>query len=234
MQIFTALDQEILNRTLSEIESKHCVRVLRKKNGDKINITDGKGNLYECIILNANSKHCEFSINKTIQQNKISPPLHIAIAPTKNIDRFEFFLEKTTEIGIQEITPLLAFNSERKNLKQERLDKIIVSACKQSKNFHFPKLNNLTTFKEILKTKTPQKLIAHCESQNKKELKDFSFEQETLILIGPEGDFSTKEIKEAIEAGFKPVSLGKSRLRTETAGIVACTTVNLNFNSYEA
>ena len=230
MQVFTASEEEILNRTLSEIESKHCVRVLRKKNGDKINVTDGKGNLYECIILNAHSKYCEFSIQKTIRQNKTTPPLHIVIAPTKNIDRFEFFLEKSSEIGIQEITPLLAFHSERKNIKQERLEKIVISACKQSKNFHFPILNKLTSFKEVLKSKVPQKFIAHCEAQNKKELKDFSFEEETLILIGPEGDFSTKEIKEAIEAGFKPISLGKSRLRTETAGIVACTTVNLNFD----
>ena len=230
MQFFTASKEEILNLTLSEIESKHCVRVLRKKNGDTIHLTDGKGNLHECLILDAHPKYCKFSITKTIQQNKISPPLHIVIAPTKNIDRFEFFLEKATEIGIQEITPLLSFHSERKNIKLERLEKIVVSACKQSKNFHFPTLNTLTPFKEVLKNTATQKLIAHCEAKDKKELKDFSFDKDTIILIGPEGDFSTQEIEEAIEAGFKPVSLGKSRLRTETAGIVACTTVNLNFN----
>ncbi len=230
MQVFTASKDEITNLTLSEIESKHCVRVLRKKNGDSINITDGQGSLYECLIIDAHQKHCTFSITNTVKQTQIAPPLHIVIAPTKNIDRFEFFLEKATEIGIQEVTPLLAFHSERKIVKQERLEKIVVSACKQSKNFHFPKLNTLTPFKEILKSKASQKLIAHCEEQNKKELKDYSFDQDTLILIGPEGDFSTKEIEQAIEAGFKPVSLGKSRLRTETAGIVACTTVNLNFD----
>ena len=151
MQFFTASKEEILNLTLSEIESKHCVRVLRKKNGDTIHLTDGKGNLHECLILDAHPKYCKFSITKTIQQNKISPPLHIVIAPTKNIDRFEFFLEKATEIGIQEITPLLSFHSERKNIKLERLEKIVVSACKQSKNFHFPTLNTLTPFKEVLK-----------------------------------------------------------------------------------
>lgn len=230
MQVFTASKSEITNLTLNEIESKHCVRVLRKTTNDIINITDGLGNLYECIITDAHQKRCTFSIAKTIQQESIAADLHIVIAPTKNIDRFEFFLEKVTEIGIKEITPLLAFHSERKVIKQERLEKIVISACKQSKNFHFPKLNTLTTFKEVLKSTAPLKLIAHCEEQDKKALKDYTFNQETIILIGPEGDFSSSEIEQALAAGFLPISLGKSRLRTETAGIVACTTVNLNYD----
>lgn len=229
MQVFTASKEEISNLTLNEIESKHCVRVLRKKNGDTINVTDGQGSLYECIITDAHQKKCSFSISKTTTQPLTCPPLHLVVAPTKNIDRFEFFLEKATEIGVQKITPLLAAHSERKKIKQDRLDKIVISACKQSKNFHFPKLHELTAFKDILKTDASLKLIAHCEDQNKKELKEYSFNQETIILIGPEGDFSPSEIKQALDAGFKPVSLGKSRLRTETAGIVACTTVNLNY-----
>jgi len=230
MQVFTASKSEITNLTLNEIESKHCVRVLRKKADDIINVTDGLGNLYECIIIDPNQKRCTFSISKKTHQKSIAAPLHIVISPTKNIDRFEFFLEKATEIGVQEITPLLAFHSERKVIKQERLEKIVVAACKQSKNYHYPKLNPLTSFKEVLKSTAPLKLIAHCEEQHKKELKDYTFNQETIILIGPEGDFSTIEIKQALAAGFLPVSLGKSRLRTETAGIVTCTTVNLNYD----
>lgn len=229
MQVFTASSTEIKNLTLSEIESKHCVRVLRKKDGDAINVTDGKGNLYECVITEAHQKRCSFEIKNTIVQKKLAPNLHIAIAPTKNIDRFEFFLEKATEIGITEITPLKSFHSERKNIKLDRLEKIVVSACKQSKNFHFPKLNDLTSIKEVLQSNEKQKLIAHCEEKDKTELKSLQFQEETLILIGPEGDFSSEEIQNALKAGFQPISLGESRLRTETAGIVACTTVNLNY-----
>lgn len=229
MQVFTASQSEINNLTLSEEESKHCVRVLRKSTGDHIFITDGEGTLYTGEITEAHQKHCEFKVIHTEKQKLIAPPLHIAIAPTKNIDRFEFFLEKATEIGIAQITPLKSFHSERKNVKMERLQKIIISACKQSKNFHFPKINELTSLQDVLQINAQQKLIAHCEENEKIELKTLNFQQETLLLIGPEGDFSANEIQAAIAAGFQPISLGESRLRTETAGIVACTTVNLNY-----
>ena len=161
---------------------------------------------------------------------EISRPedIWVAFTPIKKIGT-HFVIEKCTEIGISEITPLLCFHSERKNIKHERLEKIIVSACKQSKNFHFPNLRNLTSFKELVNTQYSQKLIAHCNKEEKTELKNLKFSEPTLLLIGPEGDFSKEEIELALNSGFKPISLGKSRLRTETAGIVACTTVNLNY-----
>jgi len=229
MQIFTATNNEINNGVLSEEESKHCVKVLRKKVGDEIFITNGEGLLITAKITNAHQKQCAFEVANLEETVKIAPPLHIAIAPTKNIDRLEFFLEKATEIGISEITPILCFHSERKNIKLDRLNKIIVSACKQSKNFHFPKLNDLTPVSDIFQNSENQKLIAHCVENQRKELKSINVNKPTLILIGPEGDFSHEEIDNALKNGFQPISLGKSRLRTETAGIVACTTVNLNY-----
>ena len=229
MQIFTASDDELANNSLNETESKHCVRVLRKKTGDIINITNGKGKLIQAEITDAHQKHCSFKVINEESTPQLAPDLHIAIAPTKNIDRFEFFLEKVTEIGVSEITPLLCFHSERKNIKLERLEKIITSACKQSKNFHFPKLNDLTPIKELLNSNEAQKLIAHCTETEKKHLKDYKFNKPTLILIGPEGDYSEEEINWALENNFQPISLGESRLRTETAGIVACTIVNLGY-----
>ncbi len=229
MQIFIANNNEIESGELNEFESKHCIKVLRKVPGDEIKITNGCGDLFIAKITKTSSNKCSFEIVDKVHKQKTSPPLHIAIAPTKSIDRFEFFLEKCTEIGISEITPMVCFHSERKNIKLERLKKIIISACKQSKNFHFPKLNEITPFKKIINDKCIQKLIAHCENNEKIELKNCTLNQPTLILIGPEGDFSKDEIELAIESNFKPISLGNSRLRTETAGIVACSTVNLNY-----
>ena len=231
MQVFTASTAEINSGFLNETESKHCIKVLRKSIGDEINITNGEGELLKCVITVAHQKKCEFNVIKNTKTSAITPPLHIAIAPTKNIDRFEFFLEKCTEIGIQKITPILCFHSERKVLKTERLEKIIVSACKQSKNYHFPILNELTPLKDILSLDVPQKLIAHCNEEEKVLLKSLAFQKETLLLIGPEGDFSKDEIKLALKNGFQPISLGESRLRTETAGLVACTTVNLGYEA---
>ena len=138
-------------------------------------------------------------------------------------------LEKVTEIGISEITPIQCFHSERKVIKEERLSKIITSACKQSNNFHFPTLNKLTFITDILSLNIKNKFIAHCSGSEKVELKTLNLKEETLILIGPEGDFSKEEIEHALSNGFQPISLGTSRLRTETAGIVACTIVNLNY-----
>jgi 16S rRNA (uracil1498-N3)-methyltransferase len=185
--------------------------------------------LISAKIIDASFKRCGFEVIQSEKTEKTAPPLHIAIAPTKNIDRFEFFLEKCTEIGISEITPIICFHSERKTIKAERLNKIIVSACKQSKNFHFPVFNPLSSLTEIINSGYKRKFIAHCDFSEKIELKTFKIKEPTLILIGPEGDFSKKEIELAIKNGFESISLGNSRLRTETAGIVACTTINLNY-----
>ena len=210
--------------TFDKTESKHIVRVLRKKVGDELYITNGKGILYIAEITIANDKKCLTTIISVLQKPKPwNYYLHIAIAPTKNIDRFEWFLEKATEIGIDEITPLLCNHSERKVIKTERLEKIIDAAMKQSLKFHLPKLNPLTKFSDFTKQELEGNLyIAHCEKTDKQSLKSIvQPNQKTTILIGPEGDFSISEIEMAIQQKFKPITLGESRLRTETAGMVA-------------
>jgi 16S rRNA (uracil1498-N3)-methyltransferase len=215
---------------LDETESKHAIRVLRLQNGNQVEIIDGAGGFYKAQITDANQKKCRLSIIESQKEfGKKDFHLHIAIAPTKNSDRFEWFLEKATEIGIDEITPLLTSHSERKTVNPERLEKILVSAMKQSLKAYLPQLNELTAFKELISNnKTENKYIAWCDEIQKKHLKNLATKgNNTLILIGPEGDFSTEEVKLAIENGFKVVSLGESRLRTETAGIVACHIVNL-------
>lgn len=214
--------------TFDKIESRHIVKVLRKKEGDILNISNGKGLFFEAVIFEANEKHCSVNITKTIEKPKAHPyHLHIAIAPTKLNERFEWFLEKATEIGIDEITPLLCDHSERKVIKSERLEKILISASKQSLHFHSPKLNDMISFTDFISQGVDGlKLIAHCEDQDKILLKQLVKPNDKVtILIGPEGDFSLQEIKLAIKNAYKPVSLGNSRLRTETAGIVACHSV---------
>jgi len=215
---------------LPEEESQHAVKVLRLQVGDEITVVDGAGGFYTAEIINPHPKHCTFEITRTIlEYAKRNYRLHIAIAPTKNIERLEWFIEKATEIGIDEITPIVCRFSERKIIKAERLEKIIVSASKQSVKAYFPKLNPLCTFDELIKNHhATQKFIAHCYDDNKKQFQSViqkSFD--ILILIGPEGDFSKEEVEKAISVGFIPVSLGNSRLRTETAGVVACHTVCL-------
>ncbi len=210
--------------TFDKTESKHIVRVLRKKVGDQLYITNGKGILYIAKITIANDKKCLTTIISVLQKPKPwNYHLHIAIAPTKNIDRFEWFLEKATEIGIDEITPLLCNHSERKVIKTERLEKIIDAAMKQSLKFYLPKLNPLTKFSDFTKQELEGSLcIAHCEKSDKQSLKSIvQPNQKTTILIGPEGDFSISEIEIAIQQKFNPITLGESRLRTETAGMVA-------------
>ncbi|AMC12110.1 16S rRNA methyltransferase [Lutibacter profundi] len=210
--------------TFNKIESKHLVRVLRKKENDKIFITNGFGQLFTSEIIIASDKKCLVKIiNVEYTQKPWNYYLHIAIAPTKLNDRFEWFLEKATEIGIDEITPIICEHSERKIVKQERMEKIIHSAAKQSLKFHFPKLNNYKTFNQFIKSDfNGQLFIAHCEEVEKKTLKsELKPSTKITVLIGPEGDFSIKEIKQSLEHKFIPVSLGQSRLRTETAGIVA-------------
>lgn len=230
MQLFYVPNISGAEVILDEAESKHAVKVLRLSVGDSVQLIDGKGGFYEAEISDANQKKCRLSIvNSTLEFGKKDFHLHIAIAPTKNIDRFEWFLEKATEIGIDEITPIITSHSERKTVNPERLEKIIVSAMKQSLKAYLPKLNNLTTFKELVfNNNTENKYIAYCEEIQKKHLKNVEIKaKDALILIGPEGDFSPDEIQFALENGFKAVSLGNARLRTETAGIVACHIVNL-------
>ncbi len=208
-------------------ESRHIVKVLRKKEGDTLNITNGKGWLFNAKLILANQKQCEATIVEKSLQKKRDFTLHIAIAPTKMNERFEWFLEKATEIGIEEITPILCDNSERKVIKTERFEKIIQSAMKQSLNFYLPKLNLFTSFKDFIeKDAYGLKFIAHCEDIDKQTLKSqLKPNKDCIILIGPEGDFSSVEINQALQSNFKPISLGETRLRTETAGIVACHSV---------
>ena len=214
---------------LSAEESKHATKVLRKKEGDTLNFTDGKGGFYKAEITIADSRKCRLKVVSTEQKEKQhNYHLHIAIAPTKNMDRFEWFLEKATEIGIDEITPIICNRSERKVIKTERCNRILLSAMKQSLKYHLPKLNEAISFNDFIKQDfNGTKYIAHCEDGEKKELKTIDKTEKHLILIGPEGDFSQKEIDLAYKNQFKAVSLGTSRLRTETAGIVAVHTINI-------
>ena len=216
--------------TLSEEESQHAVRVLRLQAGDELEVVDGAGGYYLAVVTNPHPKHCEFQIKETITEyGKRDYRLHIAIAPTKNIERLEWFIEKCTEIGVDEITPILCRFSERKIIKPERLEKIIVSAAKQSLKAYFPILNPMCSFRDFIQqTTVSQKFIAHCYEQDKQLLQHiYQKPSDALILIGPEGDFSLEEVQAAIQHRFLPVSLGSSRLRTETAGIAACHTVAL-------
>lgn len=215
---------------LPEEEAQHCIRVLRLTAGDEITLTDGKGNFYRAEISAATNKRCLVNIIETIYQEPLWPcHLHIAMAPTKNMDRNEWFAEKATEIGFDELTFLNCRFSERKVIKTERIEKILVSAIKQSLKARLPVLNEMTDFdKFISRDFKGQKFIAHCYEGEKPLLRDVLQKgEDALVLIGPEGDFSEEEIKKAIEKRFIPISLGKSRLRTETAALVACHTMNL-------
>lgn len=208
-------------------ESRHLIKVLRKKEGDNVFITDGKGNFYTTIINIANEKKCCVNITSIEEKSKSRPyHLHIAIAPTKLNDRFEWFLEKAVEIGIDEITPIICKNSERKILKTDRMKKIIQSAVKQSLQYYLPVLNEPIAFDTFLnQQKASQKYIAHCEDENNKLFlqKIAKPTDDILILVGPEGDFTSTEIKTALNHNYRPVTLGQNRLRTETAGIYIST-----------
>ncbi len=230
MQLFYS--PKIANQQLhlSAEESRHAIKVLRKGEGEILHLVDGKGGYYQVEITVANHKKCEFRIvDKVEQSNPIPYELHIAIAPTKNNDRIEWFIEKATEIGITEITPILCDHSERKVINQERLTKVLVSAMKQSGQAFLPKLNPLTKLGDLIKVQNMEsKYIAHCEEQRQKKLNElYKKGSKSLILIGPEGDFSTNEIKLALDNNFKPITLGNNRLRTETAGVFVCSTINL-------
>jgi 16S rRNA (uracil1498-N3)-methyltransferase len=231
MHLFYTPNIEKDTYTLDSAESKHCIKVLRLDIGDTIQLIDGRGGFYTAEIIDNNPKSCKIKCIETIKEyGKRDFSLHIAIAPTKNIDRIEWFLEKCTEIGIDEFTTLLCDHSERKLVKDERLMRIVTSAVKQSLKAYHPVLNPLTKFKKFISQDFKgQKFIAHCEDgQEKFLLQDlYTKGEDVTILIGPEGDFSVKEIEMARNAGFKEISLGSSRLRTETAGLTSCHTINL-------
>lgn len=228
MQLFYQPDIEKGILSLNIEESRHCVKVLRKKEGDEITIVDGKGHFYEAIIADANPKKCLFDIQRTYQEAPKPFFIHIGIAPTKNIDRIEWFLEKSIELGIDAITFLACEHSERIKINTERLEKKAISAMKQSIKSKLPLLNPLVPFSSFIQTPATQKFIAYIDQETTGHLMHAAKKQQDyLVLIGPEGDFSKKEIAMAREEGFAPVSLGNSRLRTETAGLVACHTLNL-------
>lgn len=220
----------LTNPELPKEEAAHCIRVLRLSTGDEITLTDGKGNFYLAEITAASNKRCSVIIKETKPQEALwHGHLHIAMAPTKNMDRNEWFAEKATEIGLDELTFLNCRYSERKVIKTERIEKILISAIKQSLKARLPKLNKMTDFdKFITQDLKGQKFIAHCYEGEKPFLKDIvKANKDALVLIGPEGDFSEEEVSKAIAKGFIPISLGKSRLRTETAALVACHTLIL-------
>jgi 16S rRNA (uracil1498-N3)-methyltransferase len=234
MQLFfcenLALNTEVI---LSQEESFHAAQVLRMRSGDFIHLTDGLGHLFKGELLKVDSKKSLVRLVEELPLKPATTHLHIAIAPTKNIDRFEWFLEKATEMGIAEITPLLCRYSERKEIKPERLNKVIVAAAKQSHHFMFPRLNPILKFEEFINSSTSEnKYIAHCESSEKNDFgKSIIGKKSSLLLIGPEGDFSEQEIQLAISNNYLPVSLGESRLRTETAGVYACAVFNALSNN---
>jgi len=214
---------------LSEEESKHAIRVLRLVADDEVQLIDGRGGLYTAQIKDAHPKRTILQITNVITgYNKRNHYLHIAVAPTKNIERLEWFLEKATEIGIDEISLIICQRSERKEAKTDRLNKIITSAIKQSLKAYHPVLNEPVAFAKFLaKSFDGEKYIAHCEKGDKATLPSAVKKQDKyLILIGPEGDFSPNEIDEALQNGYKAITLGDSRLRTETAALEACFEIN--------
>ncbi len=229
MQLFynPDINENTAQFTFPKDESRHIAKVLRKKTGDTLYITNGNGWLFEAEIEVADLKNCMISIvSKTFKEPKLYN-VHLVVAPTKMNDRYEWFLEKATEIGIDSITPIICDHSERKVIKPERFEKILQSAMKQSLHYYLPKLNDAISFTDFIKQNHEGQLfIAHCEDTNKQSLKSqLKPNTDVTILIGPEGDFSVKEIAMALEHQFIPVTLGKTRLRTETAAVVACHSV---------
>lgn len=230
MQLFYAPEISLPRYTLPEEESKHCVRVLRMTVGDELHLTDGKGNMYRCKVVSDNVKRCEVEVVEIWPEyERMSYGLTMCVAPTKNIDRFEWFLEKATEIGISEVYPLECDHSERRQIKLEREEKVITAAVKQSLKAYHPVLHDLTSVRDIIAMDFEgEKYIAHCDSSfgERPYLGNLVKKgANTLILIGPEGDFSKEEINFALQNGFKAISLGRERLRTETAAVVATTVV---------
>jgi 16S rRNA (uracil1498-N3)-methyltransferase len=214
---------------LDQTESHHAVKVLRKKTGDRIRITDGKGFFYDAVIVSADARHCSFELDSKIQVPQPEFSIHIAISPTKNADRIEWFVEKAVEIGVQEISLIDCDHTERRHIKTDRLEKMATSAMKQSLKAYLPVVHPLIPLRDfIASASADQKFIAHVDTENKAHLQNSAQGKNSyVILIGPEGDFSNEELTLAETYEFKKVTLGPSRLRTETAGLVACHILNL-------
>ncbi|OBX21474.1 MULTISPECIES: 16S rRNA (uracil(1498)-N(3))-methyltransferase [Bizionia] len=229
MQLFynPHISETTENFTFDKDESRHIIKVLRKNVGDILQITNGNGWLFSAEITRDAIKKCEAKIIAKTVQKPLNYQLHLAVAPTKMNDRYEWFLEKATEIGITTITPIICDHSERQVIKLDRFEKIVQSAMKQSLNCYLPTLNKAIPFSDFMNQSFEgQTFIAHCEELDRKSLKQaIKPEMAITILIGPEGDFSVKEIETAIKNKFIPVTLGETRLRTETAAIVACHSV---------
>jgi len=230
MQLFynSTLDNSAKQFIFPPDESKHIVRVLRKTEGDTVHITNGKGYLFEAEIIEADQKKCKARISSQRKSIPKRYKLHMVVAPTKMNDRYEWFLEKATEIGVDEITPIICDHSERKTIKLERMERVLQAAMKQSLQTVLPQINPPISCKEFLEQDNTvgYRFIAHCQNGDKMELKRRVIaDNDATIMIGPEGDFSKEEIDLAKEKGYTPISLGRNRLRTETAAIVACTTV---------
>lgn len=208
--------------TLSEETSKHCIQVLRMQAGAKLQLTDGRGNLYLASIISADKKKTVVLIEEHRSQPAPSQKTGIAISLLKNASRFEWFLEKATEIGVTEIQPLLSQRTEHSRFRHDRLNGILIAAMLQSQQAWLPLLHEPVSFADhVTRSGWQQKLVAHCEECTKQLIKDLPLSPATEILIGPEGDFTPAEIKMALEQGYEPVSLGNTRLRAETAGVVA-------------
>ena len=229
MHLFYTPDIAAEIYVLNEEESKHCIRVLRLQSGDRVVLVDGKGGFYQAEITDPHPKKTTLRIIATeLEYSKRNHYLHIAVTPTKNIERIEWFLEKATELGIDEISFIICDRSERKEIKLDRLIKVVTSAVKQSLKAYHPKVNGAIHFKNFIKqSQASQKFIAHCVHDTKKELKDYlQLHSNYIILVGPEGDFTSNEITLATDHDFVPITLGNSRLRTETAALEACFEIN--------
>ena len=230
MHVFYTPDITGIDYILNEEESRHCMKVLRLVIGDVVHLIDGKGGLYEAEIVSESKRNVTLRVlQTTVEYQKRNHSLHIAVAPTKNIDRLEWFLEKATEIGIDQITPVICERSERKIVKEDRLNKVITSAVKQSLQAYHPVLNEAVSFKDfIANNKADYQMIAHCiDGEPRNFISQITQPGKSyLILIGPEGDFTPNEIELALQNDFKPLTLGNTRLRTETAALAACFEVN--------
>ncbi len=235
MQLFYSTEIQDNTITLSDDEFRHCIKVLRHKTGDELKITDGKGNLYTTTLDTISKRNCTANIQSTTYFHPPKNTLHIALAPTKNSDRTEWAIEKMVEIGVQRISLVLCEHSERKVQKTERLRKIALSAMKQSLKYHMPQIDELVTFNDFINSienKEQNLFIGYCESEQTTLLMQQAFTHtNSMVLIGPEGDFSSTEVEVAKKAGFIPVSLGESRLRTETAAVVTTTLINSTFEA---
>ena len=231
MQLFYAPEISLPRYTLTEEESKHCIRVLRMTVGDELHLTDGKGNMHRCKVVNDNAKRCEVEVVETMPEyERMEYGLVMAVAPTKIIDRFEWFLEKATEIGVSEVYPIECDHSERRQIKHDREEKVITAAVKQSLKAYHPVLHDMTSVRDVIAMNFDGDMfIAHCDKEFGERVYLGNLVKKganTLILIGPEGDFSKEEINFAAQNGFKAISLGRERLRTETAAVVATTVVS--------